>query len=142
MTVDISGVIVSLCTVIPDERGCVLKVATPIFDVKDVYMTTVAYGAIKAWHGYETKEIHFTCVSGKVKLVLWDARPGKTSGTIEEIYLSDKNMLSVHIPPGVYAGFKGLSMESMILVQASEPYGQIYRIPYNSVPYDWEIQHG
>lgn len=140
----IDGVLIFPVLSIPDERGCVWKTEDPTFLVKDVYITVVRYGAIKAWHGYETKRIFYTTISGVVKLVLFDMRKNSlTNGVFDELFLGKDSRFSVEIPPGVYAGFKGISQEDAItVVQASEKYQQIYRIPYDELPYDWNIKNG
>lgn len=144
MLSQIDGVLTFPILSIPDERGCVWKMQTPPFNVRDVYVTTIHKDAIKAWHGYETKKIFYTVVQGKVKLALWDGRKNSlTSGVFDELFLGDDSRFSVLIPPGVYAGFKGISMQdSIVVVQANEPYKQIYRKPYNDLAYEWGIHHG
>lgn len=129
---------------IPDERGCVWKLDHPHFDVKDSYVTTVHQNAIKAWHGYETKQLFYTVVSGMVKLVLYDNRPKSyTYQVFDEMFLGDDSRFSVQIPAGVFAGFKGISQkDAIITVLASEIYQQIYRLPWDSLDYDWGIHNG
>lgn len=141
---EISGVLVKTIKTIPDERGMVIKFPNPNFVPVDVYATTVRHGAIKAWHGYETKTIYWSVVKGLAKLVLIDQREDSpTFNVIDEYYIGEGNMISVQVPPGVYNGFKGISQEdAIIVVQASEPYGQIYREPIGYFPYDWEIKNG
>ena len=131
MLSQIDGVLTFPILSIPDERGCILKMEHPTFPVQDVYITTVRCGAIKAWHGYETKQLFYTVASGLVKLVLYDARPASlTYEVYDEMYLGDDSRFSVEIPARVFAGFKGISQkDAIITVQASEPYHQIYRLP-------------
>jgi dTDP-4-dehydrorhamnose 3,5-epimerase len=144
MKSQIDGVLIVSVITIPDERGMVMKVPPAPFVVNDTYVTTVRQGAIKAWHGYHTKHITWTVLSGLVKLVLVDHRSlSDTCGVIDEIYLGDNSMFTVLVPPGVYNGFKGVSQnDAHILVQADEPYGQIYRLPYDHFDYDWGIHNG
>ena len=144
MISQIDGVIIHQIEYIVDERGGVEKLPDTSFLVEDVYVTYAHQGAIKAWHGYETKKVCYTLVSGKAKLVLWDGRvDSKTSGVIDEIFLSPEANFSVEIPPGVYAGYKGISKEdAVIVIRASEPYLQIYRLPFDGIDYDWALKHG
>lgn len=138
----IEGVHVYDVPCIADHRGMVIKVPLPSFQVKDVYVTTVRKGSIKAWHGYETKILFWTALSGLAKLVLIDQRDySPTFGVIDEIYLGTNVMKSVQVPCGVYNGFQGIE-ESTILVQASETYGQIYRLPVKHFDYDWMWNNG
>lgn len=128
---------------IPDDRGMVMKLHSP-FTVKDVYVTTVRHGAIKAWHGYETKHIYWTVLKGVVQLALYDSRKdSRTYKVTDTLYLGEGSYFSVLVPPGVFNGFKGISQEdAIILVQATETYGQIYREPYDSFDYDWSTHRG
>lgn len=144
MQSQIDGVRVFPVLSIPDERGCVLKTEHPTFPVMDVYATTVRCGAIKAWHGYETKQLFYTVLSGMVKLVLFDGRlNSNTYQVFDEFFLGDDSRFSVQIPARVFAGFKGISQkDAIITVQASEPYQQIYRLPFDKLDYDWGIHYG
>lgn len=140
----LDGVLILDVTTIPDERGMVIKSQLAPFPVKDVYTTTVRNGAIKAWHGYESKYIMWTVVKGLVKLALFDRRQtSNTFNNIDEFFIGEGNMKSIVVPPGVFNGFKGISTEdAIIVVQASEPYGQIYRLPPDYFPYEWKITNG
>jgi dTDP-4-dehydrorhamnose 3,5-epimerase len=144
MDSEIEDVYIYPITTIPDERGMVVKLPHPEFIPEDVYCTTVRQGAIKAFHGYATKIIFWSCVKGLVKFVLIDTRPtSKTWDVIETFYLGENSMYSVSVPPGVYSGFKGVSQEDAIMVvQADEPYGQIWRKPIDFHGYDWTIDNG
>ena len=141
---EIDGVNIFPVRTIPDERGTVFKPRHAPFQVNDVYATTVRHGAIKAWHGYETKSLYWTVLSGLVKLALYDNRPqSPTYKIFETIYLGEDSNYSVLVPPGVYNGFKGITTSpSIVLVQADELYNQIYRLPYDSLDYDWNISNG
>jgi dTDP-4-dehydrorhamnose 3,5-epimerase len=83
-----------------------------------------------------------------LKLVLYDAREkSATSGEVNEFFLGIHNPLLVHIPPGVYHGWKCIGWEEAIVVNCpTDPYNyeqpDEYRVAYDSpdVPYDWEIQ--
>lgn len=146
MLSQIDGVLTIPIMTIPDDRGMVIKPAKPTFKVLDVYCTTVRNGAIKAWHGYETKKISWTVINGVAQLALFDNRPDSiTYEVVDTLYLGVGSYFSVEIPAGVFSGFKGISQEdAIILVQASELYGQIYRWPYNTVgiDYSWNTKHG
>ena len=146
MLSQIDGVYTYPFSTIPDDRGMVLKPHKPYFQVEDVYCTTVRKGAIKAWHGYDTKWLSWTVMSGLVQLVLYDNRPNSlTYEVTDTIFLGVGSYFSVEVPPGVFNGFKGISQEdSIILVQASELYGQITRWPYDTgeIGYNWDTRHG
>ena len=146
MDSSIDGVYIHEVKTIVDDRGSVMIIPTPPFDVKHVYATTVRQGAIKAWHGYITKTLYWTVVKGIVQLALYDNRTyGKTLGITDTLFLGENSNYSVLVPPGVFNGFKGISTEdAIIVVQADEPYGQITRIPVQNgmIDYDWRRKDG
>lgn len=146
MNSQIDGVnIYTVCSFL-DDRGEVIKIPQPPFEVKDVYATTIRKDAIKAWHGYETKTLYWTVVRGAVQLALYDNRIySPTYEITDTIFLGQGPYYSVLVPPGVYNGFKGISQEdAVIVVQANEMYGQIYRVPFDSgeFGYDWRRKNG
>ena len=144
MDSEIYGVVVAPIMTIPDERGMVIKIPPAQFTVEDVYCTTVRQHKIKAFHGYLTKNLFWSCIKGLVKFVLIDGRVcSPTHGLIETIYLGEGSMHSVYVPCGVFNGFQGISQEDAIMVvQADEPYEQIYRQPINFHGYDWTLKNG
>jgi len=115
-----------------------------------VYCTTVNPGVVKGWH-YHTRQVdNFVCVSGMIKLVAYDGRPGsRTKGLVNELFIGTHNPLLVQIPPGVLHGFKGVSSPEAIVINIStEPYNRKrpdeHRMdPHdNEIPYDWDRRDG
>jgi dTDP-4-dehydrorhamnose 3,5-epimerase len=114
----------------------------------EVYFSQVMPGAIKAWHLHKAMALNYACVAGRVKLALYDDRQGsKTRGELMEIILSPEDHKRVHIPHGVWNGFKGVSPEPALVANcATLPHDpeEIVRLsPFDpSIPYDWGIKHG
>lgn len=145
----IEGVNVKRLKLIPDERGRLMEVLRCDDDIFEkfgqVYITTAYPGIVKAWHYHKKQDDHFTCISGKIKLALYDAREGSaTKGQIDEFILSLEEPILVKIPKMVYHGFKCIAdTESTVLNVPTLPYNRQepdeYRIdPYeNEIPYDW-----
>ena len=145
----IEGVKIKSLRVIPDERGRLMEIlrADDELFVKfgQVYMTTVYPGVVKAWHYHKKQTDNITCVHGMIKLVLYDARSGSpTYGEVNELFIGVHNPQLVQIPPLVYHGIKGISVEEAIVINIpTEPYDyehpDEYRVdPYSGeVPYDW-----
>ena len=145
----IHGVAVKPLKVIPDERGRLME----IFRIDDdlfekfgqVYMTTVNPGVVKAWHYHKIQTDNFAAVKGMLKLALYDSREDSpTKGEVQEIFLGEHNPVLVHIPPGVYHGFKGIGADETIVINCpTEPYNaeepDEYRLPAHTdeIPYDW-----
>ena len=83
----IEGVKVKKLKIIPDDRGRLMEILRADDDIflkfGQVYMTTAFPGVVKAWHYHRLQTDSFTCVSGRMKLALYDAR--KKSGTYKEL---------------------------------------------------------
>jgi dTDP-4-dehydrorhamnose 3,5-epimerase len=115
-----------------------------------VYLTTVYPGVVKAWHYHKLQSDHFTCVSGMMKLVLYDNRSGSpTHGLINEFFLGKHNPALVVIPPEVYHGFKCVgSSEALVINVPTRPYNHQspdeHRLdPHDpAIPFDWSRRDG
>ena len=58
----------------------------------EIYFSSVNPKAIKAWHLHKKAILNYACISGKVKLVLFDDRKNsKTSGSYNEYILAPKD---------------------------------------------------
>jgi len=146
----IDGVKVKKLKLIPDERGRLMEILRsdePIFQkFGQVYMTTAKPGVVKAWHFHKKQDDHFTCISGKMRLALYDAREGSpTRGEVNEFTVSLDDPMLVVIPKGVYHGFKGVSdTEAVVINVPTEAYNakepDEYRLDAydNDIPYDWK----
>jgi dTDP-4-dehydrorhamnose 3,5-epimerase len=80
--------------------------------VRQVYISTTRPGVVKGWHVHAEQTDRFICVRGSVLLCTWflEDRPGLL--TVQERILSaDRDMVSVHVPPGVVHGWKALGNE-------------------------------
>jgi len=146
----IEGVKVKKLKVIPDDRGRLMEIFRcddEIFQkFGQVYMTTAYPGVVKAWHYHKIQTDSFTCVKGKMRLGLYDARKGSpTFGNVEEYVLSLEDPLLVQIPPEVYHGFKCVGDEEAVVINTvTEPYNHESpdecRVDAydNDIPFDWK----
>ncbi len=145
----IDGVKVKKLKIIPDDRGRlmeILRADEAIFQkFGQVYMTTALPGVVKAWHYHKKQNDNFTCVHGKMRLALYDARPkSPTYKEVNDFVISLESPMLVHIPKNVYHGFKCVSdTEAIVINTVTLPYNyknsDEYRCdPYdNDIPYDW-----
>jgi dTDP-4-dehydrorhamnose 3,5-epimerase len=145
----IYGVIVKKLKVIPDDRGRLMEILRSDEEIfrkfGQVYITTAFSGVVKAWHYHRIQTDNFTCVNGKMRLALYDARKdSKTYKEVNEFIISLENPMLVQIPPMVYHGFKCVSGNEAIVVNTvTEPYNyknpDEYRVDAyeNDIPYDW-----
>ena len=145
----IKGVEVKKLKIVPDDRGRLMEILRsdePIFEkFGQVYMTTAFPGVVKAWHYHKLQDDHFTCISGVMRLALYDDR--KDSSTYKEVndfIISLDNPILVKIPKLVYHGFKCVSdKEAVVINVPTLPYNyktpDEYRLDAfdNDIPYDW-----
>jgi dTDP-4-dehydrorhamnose 3,5-epimerase len=136
---------------IPDERGTIfhmLRSTDPHFQqFGEIYFSTVYPGVIKGWHRHREMTLNYACISGRIKLVLFDDRDGSpTKGELMEIFLGPDNHSLVIIPPEVWNGFKGMSEPHAIVANccthAHDPSRSSRLDPFeNDIPYDWSVKH-
>lgn len=145
----IHGVQIKKLKIIPDERGRLMEILRSDEEIfqkfGQVYMTTAFSGVTKAWHYHKKQDDHFTCISGVMKLVLYDSREGSpTKGEVNDFTISLDNPSLVKIPKLVYHGFKCVSDKEAVVINVptmtynyKEP--DEYRVDAfeNDIPYDW-----
>lgn len=145
----INGVRVKKLKLIPDERGRLMEILRSDEEAfrkfGQVYMTTAKPGVVKAWHYHRKQDDNFTCVSGKMKLALYDSRESSpTHGEVNEFVISLDDPMLVTIPKLVYHGFKCVSdCEAIVINTPTEAYDhknpdELRIDAYdNDIPYDW-----
>ena len=145
----IHGVKVKKLKIIPDDRGRLMEILRSDDEIFEkfgqVYMTTAFPGVVKAWHYHAKQDDNFTCVHGKMRLALYDARPDSpTCGEVNDFVISPAEPMLVHIPKNVYHGFKCISDEEALVINTvTFPYNykepDEYRLDAyeNDIPYDW-----
>ena len=150
----INGVNTKKLRIIPDERGRLMEIMRNDDELYQkfgqVYMTTTLPGVVKAWHLHKKQTDNVTCVQGQIKLALYDSREDSpTYKEVNQFFLGIHNPLLVQIPPGVYHGWKCVSLEEAIMVNLpTEVYDyenpDEHRIdPYeNDIPYAWKRKDG
>lgn len=147
----IEGVQLQPLRQIPDERGKImhmLRCDDPLFEqFGEIYFSVVYPGVVKGWHLHKRMTLNYACISGTIKLVLYDDRKtSSTRGVLQEIFIGDSNYQLVKIPFGVWNGFKGIGAAVAIIANcATLPHDpeEIMRLdPFdNHIPYDWSIKH-
>lgn len=117
---NIKDIIITELKIIKDERGKVMHMLrndSSVFEnFGEIYFSTIYKDAVKAWHLHKEATLNYACVSGKVKLVLYDDRVDSSSkATYEEIILTPKKYFLITIPPNIWNGFKGLEEGESII---------------------------
>jgi dTDP-4-dehydrorhamnose 3,5-epimerase len=150
----IEGVKSKTLRVIPDDRGWlmeILRADDPELFTRfgQVYVSATYPGVVKAWHYHERQVDNFACITGIIKLVLIDTRPGSpTEGAVNEFWIGALNPMVVQVPNLVYHGWKNIGQEvALVLNVPTEPYRYSdpdeYRIePHGTLPYDWTRKDG
>lgn len=145
----IYGVAVKKLKLIPDERGRLMEILRSdegIFQkFGQVYMTTAYPGVVKAWHYHKRQDDYFTCISGTMRLALYDARrDSPTYKEVNDFTISMDDPMLVRIPRFVYHGFKCAGDKEAIVINVpTRPYNHKdadeYRVDafQNDIPYDW-----
>jgi dTDP-4-dehydrorhamnose 3,5-epimerase-like enzyme len=84
--------------------------------IEHVYFNTTHEGVIKGWHVHEHTVSQYTCVQGKMQVVLVDVRAvSKTYGFVDKFIIGTRNPALIRIPPGVLKGWKSLKGDSVIV---------------------------
>ena len=136
---------------IPDERGTImhmLKATDPHFKrFGEIYFSTIYKDVVKGWHKHRDMTLNYACISGRIKLVLFDDREDSAGrNQIQEVFLGPDNHSLVVIPPGVWSGFKGMSDPFAIVANccthAHDPSLSTRLDPFSDrIPYDWSVRN-
>ena len=135
-----------------DERGFLMEILRSDWEEFEKfgqsYVSLNYPGVIRAWHYHKKQTDYFVCVSGMIKVPLYDGR--ESSGTyrqVNEVLMGDDNPIMVKIPPGVYHGYKTVGVKPSLLVNfPTELYdprnSDEFRAPWNTpeIPFNWDIQ--
>ena len=151
----IKGVKIKRLKVIPDERGRLMEILRnddKLFEkFGQVYLTTAYPGVVKGWHYHKKQDDNMAVVKGMMKIVLFDGRKkSPTYKEINEFFAGQDNPILVHIPRGVYHGFKCISEEEALVINIpTEVYNydnpDEFRLPphnNNIISYNWERKDG
>lgn len=82
---------------------------------------------IVAWHKHNVQSDYWCCVKGSFKVGLAIPKsdlPGEAGDyyDIKFEYLSDKNIRTLEIPPGIYHGYSALEPNSILMYYLTEKY--------------------
>jgi dTDP-4-dehydrorhamnose 3,5-epimerase len=106
----IEGVTMKQLRRIVDERGYLMEILRSdegmFRGFGQAYISACFPGMVKAWHCHEVQYDHFCCVSGNLKVGLYDDRDGSaTEGQTGVLVVGELNPELVCIPPRVWHGF-------------------------------------
>ena len=143
----IDGVIIKELKQIIDERGKVmhmLRVDSFLFTkFGEVYFSVVNPGSVKAWKRHLKMTQHFAVPVGRIRLVLYDSREkSPTYKKLEVLESGENNYCLIRIPPLLWYGFKGISLEPTLVANCTDlPHdsNETERLDVldNTIPYSW-----
>lgn len=122
----ILGVVLKPLREIPTPDGAVLhmlRADDPDFtQFGECYFSEVYPGKVKAWKMHEYQEQNLSVPVGKIRLVLYDARPASpTYKQMEIIELGrPESYCKIRIPSGIWYGFKGISAQTALIVNCAD----------------------
>lgn len=145
----IEGVKVVPLRRIADERGTVMQMmkrTDPHFiEFGEIYFSTIYRGVVKGWHRHREMTLAYACVSGRIKLVVYDDRANSpTAGELNEFFLGPDDYSLVMVPPELWNGFKGMSDPVAIVANCCthphDPSRSDRLHPHeNTIPYRWAV---
>ncbi len=150
----IEGVRTKSLRLIPDDRGYLMEILRDDDDLfmgfGQCYVSATYPGIVKAWHAHEVQTDTFCCVSGTVKVGLWDGREDSpTYGETNAFVIGELNRTAVQIPPGVWHGWVCLGTElSVVLNVPTEHYNydqpDELRRPWDDpeIAFEWHVKGG
>lgn len=150
----IDGVKVKELKVIPDQRGRLMEILRNDDEIfagfGQVYLTTTLPGVVKAWHLHKKQTDNVVCVVGMIRLGIYDDRDDSpTKGLANEFFLGVHGPRLVQIAPGLYHGWKCVSVEEALIVNTvTHPYNpdepDEFRLDAHdkTIPWDWSASDG
>lgn len=105
------------------------------------YINYTDPGVIKGFHSHARNVDNFTCLSGRIRLVLLDTETKE----YREFYLGPENPTCVNIPTGIMHGWLALGNKSACVLNVStEAYNptnpdEVRVSPYHFPWYKWDV---
>ena len=145
---DIHGVLVQDLKEINTEGGPVLHMLRadgPLFtSFGEAYFSVVEPGAVKAWKRHRLQTQHLAAPVGLVDVVIHDPRPDSPTKGATAVFRLGRpgHYRLLRIPPGLWYGFTGKSLEPSLLANCADiPHSpdESERLPKDSdlIPFSW-----
>lgn len=152
ITPSIDGVYYKKLTKNVDDRGDLTELWSkpwsniePVASqIEHVYYNTTHQGVLKGWHYHLHTFSQYTCLVGKMQVVLIDGRPeSPTYGQVNQFIIGAENPSFIKIPPGVLKAWKSLSGDSVIInLLTSSDVADNYKISIDNIlPSIWLESH-
>ncbi len=150
----IDGVMIKELCVRADERGYLMEILRKDDECFErfgqAYVSAAFAGIVKAWHAHRKQTDNMCCVSGNVRLGLYDDRPDSpTCGQTQSIVMGELRPLLVQIPPLVWHGYLPVGgAMAVVLNIPTEVYNyeepdELRRDPFDpEIPFEWHVSGG
>ena len=106
------------------------------------YFSQIDKDAIKAWKRHKRMILNLVVPVGEIKFVLFDDRD-KLNTQFQEITISRSNYCRLTIPPMIWMGFQGLSLNGSMLLNISniehDP-DEVSRLKIDKIKYNWRTE--
>ena len=141
------GVTLTPLKIIPHPSGDVLhgiKSSEDSFTgFGEAYFSTVNQGDIKGWKKHSKMTLNLVVPKGEIQFVIFDDRDKSTTqGKFMSVSLSLQNYQRLTVSPGLWVGFKGLSLENILLNIASIEHNptEATNMPLNFLDFNWGLK--
>lgn len=145
---DIDGLVLVQLREIVDDRGAVLHMlrsdSIHFTQFGECYFSEVLTGAIKAWKKHSIQTQNLVVPVGRICLVVYDNRATSiTKGRLKVIELGRPDAYQlVQIPPGLWYGFRCLSLTSALVANCADyPHtigeSEVLDKYDSTIPYSW-----
>ena len=108
----------------------------------EAYFSEIQPNRVKAWKRHRRMTLNLIVPNGEIRFILFDDRPNSES-QFQEVKLSKKNYYRLTVPPMIWVGFQGLSMEESILLNIADIMHDPSEVDNKSVEeinFNWEIE--
>lgn len=141
------GVTLTPLKIIPHPSGDVLHgmkfSEDSFFGFGEAYFSTINQGNVKGWKKHSKMTLNLVVPKGEIQFVIFDDRDKSTTqGEFMSILLSLQNYQRLTISPGLWVGFKGLSVENILLNIASIEHNptETVNTPLDSLDFNWDLE--
>jgi len=141
------GVTITPLKIIPHPSGDVLhgmkSSENSFFGFGEAYFSTVNQGDIKGWKKHSKMTLNLVVPKGEIQFVIFDDRDkSSTQGEFMSILLSLQSYQRLTVSPGLWVGFKGLTVENILLNIASIEHNptEAINMPLDFLSFNWELE--
>jgi dTDP-4-dehydrorhamnose 3,5-epimerase len=108
----------------------------------EAYISSIHSGAIKTWKRHSRMTLNLIVISGEIRFVIHDDRPGSANFGITETYeLGPRTRFArLTVPPGLWMAFEGLGRDTSLLLNVADMMHdpeEADRRPLDEIHFSW-----